>query len=91
MDKTYKKILCNETQNSPSSYFKTQDEILRYYWSCDPRFYFFKTMPYNAKCLDVGAKSGGILSWKEWLPPVRKDLRMFANDIVEGEHFKNFS
>jgi SAM-dependent methyltransferase len=40
--------------------------------------------------LDIGSGSGGLFFWKEYLLPVRPDLRMTALDLRKGEHFDRF-
>jgi SAM-dependent methyltransferase len=49
-----------------------------------------KTLPVDARLLDIGAGSGGMIGWREYLEPDRRDLRMFAADLAAGEHFPRY-
>jgi ubiquinone/menaquinone biosynthesis C-methylase UbiE/Tfp pilus assembly protein PilF len=67
-----------------------RDELLELYWHRHPRFTFLKNAQRNANFLDLGAGSGGLVTWKEWLSPKRDDIRMYAVDMVTGEFFKRY-
>jgi hypothetical protein len=68
-------------------FFKTREELLEFYWMTHPRFVFFKTIPYKAKLLDIGASDGSLIFWKKWGSPVREDIEFYANDIKKGQYF----
>jgi len=72
-----------------STFFPDKGSALQFYWSGHPRFSFFKTVEHDAKMLDVGAGSGGLQCWKGWMPPIRNDIRYYANDLTKGEFFEN--
>ena len=76
------------TKNIPP-FFPDKESALMFYWNTHPRFSFFKTIAHNAALLDVGAGSGAMASWREWLHPVRNDIRCYANDLEKGEFFDN--
>lgn len=69
----------------------TKDELLKLYWINHPRFRFVKFLPLNAKLLDVGAGSGGLIHWLEWENPKRNDIKMYAVDHVYGEYFDKYT
>ncbi|HEV2508983.1 class I SAM-dependent methyltransferase [Bosea sp. (in: a-proteobacteria)] len=67
------------------------DEQLEHaFWLMYPRFRFLKTLAADARLLDIGASTGGLSFWREWMPPVRKDIRMYGVDLAVGQHSKNY-
>lgn len=74
--------------DAPSA-FPNKDAIIQFYWSVHPRFGYIKTVPHNAKMLDVGAGSGALQCWKGWMAPNRDDIGYYANDLSKGEFFEN--
>ncbi len=72
--------------HSPSRLPGTDAEIEAAFWSAYPRFRFLKCLPWQARLLDIGAGSGGLAVWREWQPPLRTDIRMFAIDRERGHH-----
>lgn len=75
-----------DAANEPGA-FPNKDAALQFYWSTHPRFGFLKCADHEAKFLDVGAGSGGLMGWKGWMFPVREDIRYYANDLSKGEFF----
>ncbi len=59
---------------------------LEIFWRFHPRFHFFKTLPFGAALVDVGADSGALSGWKRWGDPPRGDIRLFGIDLGMGEH-----
>jgi SAM-dependent methyltransferase len=64
--------------------------LIDWYWQAHPRFQFFKSVPAAARLLDVGAGSGGLAFWREYLLPIRSDISMFAVDMNKGEYFDRY-
>ena len=62
------------------------DDVHDAFWRAYPRFRFFKTLAVGARLLDIGAGSGGLAYWRDWLHPMRPDLRLFGVDFSRGEH-----
>lgn len=60
------------------------------YWSYHPRFRFLKTLPSDAKLLDVGAGPGGIYYFKQSGLPVRDDMKLYAIDVSKGVRFDKY-
>jgi SAM-dependent methyltransferase len=60
------------------------------YWQAHPRFQFFKALPQDARLLDVGAGSGGLALWRDYMQPARNDVSMFAVDMYKGEYFDRY-
>ncbi|HAU37825.1 MAG TPA: hypothetical protein DCX07_08925 [Phycisphaerales bacterium] len=69
---------------------RRREDLLELYWRSHPRWLFLKSAPPGAKVLDVGAGSGGMVTWKGWCEPRREDLRMYAVDRVRGEMFDRY-
>jgi len=68
-----------------------REKLIELYWQFHPRFKSFKTCPgTDAHVLDIGSGSGGLFFWKQYLLPVRTDLKMTALDLREGEHFDKY-
>ena len=65
-------------------------ELLALYWNYHPRYRFLKTLRSGSRLLDAGAGPGGIVLWRDWLPPRREDIRMCAVDMVRGELFDRY-
>lgn len=55
------------------------------FWRLYPRFRFLKTLPLDAHLLDIGAGSGGLIQWRDWLSPMRPDLQFYGVDLSRGE------
>jgi SAM-dependent methyltransferase len=68
----------------------SRPELVSIYWNYHPRYRFLKTLPKNSRLLDAGAGPGGLVLWKEWLPPRREDISMCAVDMVRGELFDRY-
>ena len=62
------------------------DELVALFWQAHPRFQFFKTLPWDARVLDIGAGSGGLAHWKNWSRPPRPDLELYGVDLEIGEY-----
>lgn len=78
--------IINNHPSPPSN----RDTLLESYWHSHPRFKYFKSLPKNAKLLDIGAASGGLVNWKFWGEPIRNDLKMYAIDLSKGEFFDSY-
>src|SRR5947208_16089963 len=61
------------------------DELVALFWQAHPRFQFFKTLPWDARVLDIGAGSGGLAHWKNWSRPPRPDLELYGVDLRSEE------
>ena len=70
--------------------YDKKELLQKLYWYFHPRFSFFKTLPYNTKLLDIGAGSGGLVIWKNWIEPFREDMQLYAIDKTKGEFFDKF-
>ena len=70
--------------------YTSRPELVSLYWNYHPRYRFLKTLPRGSRLLDAGAGPGGLVLWKEWLPPRRDDIRMCAVDMVPGELFERY-
>jgi 2-polyprenyl-3-methyl-5-hydroxy-6-metoxy-1,4-benzoquinol methylase len=64
----------------------SDSELLEAFWQAHPRFQFFKTLPWGAKLLDIGAGNGGLAHWKNWGQPARPDIDLYGVDLEMGEH-----
>jgi SAM-dependent methyltransferase len=60
-----------------------KEQLIEWYWRVHPRFNFFKSVVPNARVLDVGAGSGGLPFWRQFLAPDRSDIRLFGTDLVK--------
>ena len=68
-----------------------RDKLIELYWRFHPRFKSFKVFPgENANVLDIGSGKGGLFFWKEYIEPVRTDLKMTTLDLQEGEYFNYY-
>jgi len=76
-----------DIKGKTGTFFKGKDDILDFYWKTHPRFNFFKTVPREAKVLDVGASNGALVCWKKWGVPARNDIFFYANDLQKGDFF----
>ena len=63
----------------------SDDDLLEVFWQAHPRLRFFKSLPWGANVLDLGAGNGGLAHWKGWLKPDRADLNLYAVDRNAGE------
>ena len=61
-------------------------DLVEMFWRAHPRFNFFKSLPWGANLLDIGAGNGGLVYWKDWLTPQRADLNLYGVDRNVGEH-----
>jgi len=61
-------------------------ELLELFWQSHPRYQFFKSLPWRADLLDIGAGAGGLAFWKTWLKPERTDLNLYGVDRKLGEY-----
>jgi SAM-dependent methyltransferase len=64
------------------------DEAIAAFHALSAKVRFIKTLPVNASLLDAGA--GSTILFRDWLEPVRRDLRMFAWAGERGEFFVRF-
>jgi Glycosyltransferase 61/Methyltransferase domain len=64
----------------------SDDDLLEMVWQVHPRFRFFKSLPWGANLLDLGAGDGGLVHWKGWLQPQRPDLNLYGVDLLAGAH-----
>jgi hypothetical protein len=64
----------------------SDDDLLEIAWQVHPRFHFFKSLPWRANPLDLGAGDGGLANWKGWLRPQRPDLNLYGVDLSVGAH-----
>src|SRR5436190_12481546 len=64
----------------------SDDDLLEMVWQVHPRFHFFKSLPWGANLLDLGAGDGGLAHWKGWLKPQRPDLNLYGVDLSPGAH-----
>ena len=71
--------------------FRDRDVLVEEYWRAHPRFLFFKGVTEDARLIDVGAGSGGMVGWKGWGSPDRGDITMCAVDMFEGEFFDRYA
>jgi len=70
--------------------YRSRDALIEEYWRFHPRYLFFKSVPERARLADMGAGSGGMVGWKVWGEPVRRDIFMYAVDIAQGEYFGDY-
>jgi SAM-dependent methyltransferase len=57
--------------------------LIEWYWRVHPRFNFFKSVVPNARVLDLGAGSGRLPFWRQYLAPDRSDIHLFGIDLVK--------
>jgi SAM-dependent methyltransferase len=67
------------------------NELGQLYWTFHPRFRFFKSVPANARLLDIGANNGGLSQWRKWQSPDRSDISMYGVDLSRGEFADNYA
>ena len=68
-------------------------QLIEWYWLGHPRFQFFKGLGEGTHLLDIGAGSGGLPYWRQYLPPDRSDLKLSGIDLAEPatrEFYENF-
>lgn len=63
-----------------------RDEVDAWLHLSSPRVRFLKTLPFGASVLDLGAGDGSLALFKDWLSPLRPDLRLFAVSLADGRH-----
>src|SRR5947209_18111621 len=63
----------------------SDDDLLEVFWQAHPRLRFFKSLPWSANVLDIGAGNGGLAHWKGWLKPDRADRNLYGADRNPGE------
>ena len=68
-----------------------RNQLLMWYWSHHPRFRFLKSVRPDANVVDIGAGGGGLVTWKDWLTPVRNDLNIYAVDLQKAELFEKYA
>ncbi len=68
-----------------------RNTLLTWYWNYHPRLRFLKALRPEAKVIDVGAGGGGLITWKEWLEPVRNDLKLYAVDMIKSDLFEHYT
>jgi ubiquinone/menaquinone biosynthesis C-methylase UbiE len=74
-----------------TSTFKNRDSLIQLYWQYNQRFKMFKTFSKpEGSILDIGAGSGGLVFWKDYLLPHRKDLKMTGIDLQKGQFFDRY-
>jgi hypothetical protein len=66
--------------------YPSDPDLVELFWQAHPRFNFFKSLPWGANLLDIGAGNGGLVYWKDWLKPQRADLNLYGIDRNVGEH-----
>lgn len=71
--------------NDPPKLEIGDNDLENAFWMMHPRYKFFKSLPMNAKLLDVGANQGGLSWWLDWGKPVRLDLTLYGIDLQRGE------
>jgi hypothetical protein len=64
----------------------TDDDLLELFWQAHPRLQFFSSLSWGTNLLDLGAGSGGLAHWKDWVTPARPDLNLYGVDRTIGEH-----
>lgn len=55
-----------------------------------PRVRFLKSLPINSTVLDLGAGDGALAIFKDWLEPLRPDLKLYAVSLGAGAHFHRY-
>jgi SAM-dependent methyltransferase len=73
---------------SPERLSASDAAVHEAFWWSYPRFRFFKSLPVGSRLLDLGAGSGGLALWRNWLEPFRTDIRMFGVDLAIGQYAK---
>lgn len=74
----------------------TQDRVLSYgdaahaFHIHSPRVRFIKTLPARSEVLDMGAGDGGLIAYREWPAPERRDIQMYAWAGEEGARFREW-
>jgi SAM-dependent methyltransferase len=61
----------------------SRDQLIEWYWVGHPRFCFFKGLGEGSHLLDIGAGSGGLPYWRQYLSPDRSDLKLSGIDLAE--------
>jgi hypothetical protein len=64
----------------------SDNDLLELFWQAHPRFQFFKTLPWDANMVDIGAAEGGLAQWKSWGKPLRPDLKLYGVDLNIGQY-----
>ena len=64
----------------------SDDDLIELFWQAHPRFQFFKTLPWDANMVDIGAAEGGLAHWKSWGRPHRPDLKLYGVDLDTGQY-----
>ncbi|RDY23267.1 class I SAM-dependent methyltransferase [Romboutsia maritimum] len=60
------------------------NKLIELYWKSHPRFNYFKNCKKNSEFLDIGCSDGGLIFWKDWIDPIRNDIKLHGVDIFEG-------
>ena len=69
-----------------SQHSMSHNEIDAWLHLSSPRVRFLKTLPYGAIVLDLGAGDGSLALFKNWLPPHRPDIHLYAVSLADGPH-----
>lgn len=69
----------------------TKDECIEILHTGHPRISFLKKLARGGKLLDVGAGTGSLSIFKEWLKPNRADIDMYAYSLDKGEYFDSYA
>lgn len=78
------KNVCLELDDEINNY--TESELIELYWKSHPRFNYFKNCKKNSEFLDIGCSDGGLSFWKEWMDPIRNDIKINGVDLVKGAY-----
>src|SRR5664280_1340562 len=72
-------------EHSPA--LEDAEKVFEFYHQCHPRTLFLKMLPAGATLLDLGAGDGPMQVFRNWPPPARKDLKLYAFSLRKGKHF----
>ena len=63
----------------------SDDDLEKVFWGMHPRHAFVKALPIGARLLDIGANTGGLHFWLDYLGPHRKDISLYGVDLQRGQ------